>query len=246
MKREKIFEVLLNHGRYSDFLEEFKTVSKSNRSAYSLFMNSHMLHEYHTNENFKKIVENADYICPDGTPLLYSLNLLKGLKSERIAGNDIIFSMVEMAEINQLKIFFYGSTDKVLGLISDKIKRDYPKLTFKTFSPAFGKFDDSDLREHSKIINDFGTNILLVGLGCPKQETRMHQFRDNVNALMLGVGGAFLLFAGLDTRAPAWMRKLSLEWLYRLALEPKRLFKRYLITNTYFCWLFVKELFKRK
>lgn len=205
-----------------------------------------MLHEYHTKENFQTVVKNADYICPDGTPLLYSLNLMRGVKSERIAGNDIIFSLIDEAYKNNLKVFFYGSTKNVLDLISSKIKNEYPNLAFKVFSPPFGKFDNSDLEMHSKMINDFGTNILFVGLGCPKQETRMKMFKGKVNALMLGVGGAFLLFAGVDTRAPSWMRRMSLEWLYRLALEPTRLFNRYLITNTYFCWLFVKELFKRK
>ena len=152
MKKNKIFGIEINYGKFSEFIDEFVIVSKSNQSTYSLFMNSHMLHEYHTNEDFQGVVENADYICPDGTPLLYSFNLMKGVKSERIAGNDMIFSLVDEADKNRLKVFFYGSTEKVLDLISIKIKNEYPNLAFKVFSPPFGKFDNSDLELHSKMI----------------------------------------------------------------------------------------------
>lgn len=246
LKISKVFGITLNKGKFSDFMQEFIKVAKSKKSQYVLFMNSHMLHEFHTKMDFKAVVNEADYICPDGTPLLYSMNLLKSSNSERIAGNDVIFSMLSQAEIDELKVFFYGSTEKVLGKISDRLDKEYPKLKYKVYSPSFGEFDDQQLAEHSNLINDFGTNVLLVGLGCPKQEKRMYQMKGKVNALMLGVGGAFLLFAGIDSRAPKWMRDLSLEWAYRLTLEPRRLFKRYFITNSYFCWLFMNEVFKGK
>jgi N-acetylglucosaminyldiphosphoundecaprenol N-acetyl-beta-D-mannosaminyltransferase len=93
-------------------------------------------------------------------------------------------------------------------------------------------------------INASGAHIVMVSLGCPKQERWMAAMKGRVNAVMLGLGGAFLLYAGVDTRAPKWMRDLSLEWAYRLALEPGRLWKRYLITNSTFLWMSFVDQFR--
>ena len=93
-------------------------------------------------------------------------------------------------------------------------------------------------------INALGAHIIMVALGCPKQERWMAAMKGKVNVVMLGLGGAFLLYAGVDSRAPKWMRTLSLEWLYRLALEPRRLWKRYFITNSIFLSMFLKALVK--
>lgn len=101
-----------------------------------------------------------------------------------------------------------------------------------------------DLDAEAQRINATGAHIVLVSLGCPKQERWMGLMKGKVNAVMLGLGGAFLLYAGIDGRAPLWMRKLSLEWLYRLCLEPRRLWKRYLVTNSRFIMLVVGALLK--
>jgi len=245
MESKEIFEISVNYGSFGKFVHSFLEDARKRSSKYVLFMNSHMIHEYHRTKEFKLVVEEADFICPDGTPLLYSMNLLRSVRSDRVAGNDMIFSLLSEAQKNKLKVFFYGSTDHVLKKISDRIEREHPNVAYKTYSPPFGDFTNQDLEEHSELINEFGTNILMVGLGCPKQEKRMYHMKGKVNALMLGVGGAFLLYAGIDSRAPKLMRDLGLEWVYRLALEPRRLFKRYFITNTFFVWLVIKEIFRR-
>jgi N-acetylglucosaminyldiphosphoundecaprenol N-acetyl-beta-D-mannosaminyltransferase len=94
-------------------------------------------------------------------------------------------------------------------------------------------------------INAAGAQIVMVSLGCPKQERWMAAMKGRVNGVMLGLGGAFLLYAGVDNRAPRWMRDLSLEWLYRFMLEPRRLWRRYLVTNTQFLVLLAAEVFRR-
>nr|WP_252737309.1 WecB/TagA/CpsF family glycosyltransferase [Reichenbachiella agariperforans] len=204
-----------------------------------------MVYEAKCNAIFRNVIKNADYICPDGVPLLYASRIFGDNSYERVAGNDMIFSILQLAEKESLRVFFYGSTEQVLNIISKRLDSEYGSLNYKCYSPPFRKLTDVELHNHAEIINEYGANIVLVGLGCPKQEIWMEKMKPTVEALMLGVGGAFPLFAGIDTRAPLIVRRLALEWVYRWVLEPKRLFKRYLVTNTYFCYLFIKELVKK-
>lgn len=242
----EIFGIRVSVGEADEFLVAFIKLAKDRVSAYILFMNSHMLYENKKNDEFRKIVDNAVVVCPDGVPLLYSIKYFGKSNVDRIAGNDFIFSLVEMAEKEGLRVFFYGSTNEVLAKIKQKIQKEYSALKCKMYSPPFRSLSEHEMNQHAQLINDFQANIVLVGLGCPKQEYWMNQMKHKVNAPMFGVGGAFLFFAGIDSRAPKWMRNSGFEWLYRLVLEPRRLFKRYFITNSYFCWLFIKEVLKKK
>ena len=204
-----------------------------------------MIYESHHSTEFNHLLNKIDIICPDGVPLLYSMRILGKAKSERIAGNDMILSLLSKANSEKLKVFFYGSTEDVLGKIKFRMEREFPIVSTGYLSPPFGRIDEEELDRHAKEINVFESNIVLVGLGCPKQEIWIAKMLGKINAPMFGVGGAFLLFAGIDSRAPKWIRNWGLEWFYRLIHEPQRLFKRYLITNTYFCFLFMKELIRK-
>lgn len=112
-------------------------------------------------------------------------------------------------------------------------------------APPFRPATAEERKEEAERIAASGAQVVLVSLGCPKQEKWMAAMKGRIPAVMLGVGGAFLLYAGVDKRAPRWMRNLSLEWLYRLGLEPGRLWKRYLRTNTAFVLLYARTLFRR-
>ncbi len=145
-----------------------------------------------------------------------------------------------------MNVYLYGSTEDVLQEIYDRAQRDYPGVQIVgRESPPFRPLSDEELDETAQRINETGANVVLVSLGCPKQEKWMAKMHGKVNAIMLGVGGAFLLFAQRDTRAPKWMRDICLEWFYRLCLEPRRLWKRYLLTNPAFVWLVAKSWFSR-
>ena len=121
----------------------------------------------------------------------------------------------------------------------DRAARELPTLRIVGhWSPPFAPLEQMDLMTDAARINTSGAGIVMVSLGCPKQERWMAAMKGQVHAVMLGVGGAFLLYAGVDTRAPKWMRDLSLEWMYRLWLEPRRLWRRYLVTNSQFLVLF--------
>jgi N-acetylglucosaminyldiphosphoundecaprenol N-acetyl-beta-D-mannosaminyltransferase len=240
MNQAILFGIKIQLGRFQYLIEKILTDEKG----YVCFLNSHMIYEYKTKKEFKSVLDKANYILADGMPVVYSLKFLKGLAQDRIAGNDVVFSLVDKAKNEKLRMFWIGTSHEVLDKISSKLSDI--GVSHKTYSPPFKPIEAFDFSNQAEMINEYKPHMVLVGLGCPKQEIWMYNMRDRIQAPMFGIGGAFLLYAGVDTRAPKWMRNLSLEWLYRLILEPKRLFKRYLVTNSYFCFLFIKEFFKKR
>lgn len=233
MNQANLFSIPLSILSYKEYINRSIT-----QPGYTCFLNVHMVYEHHRNQTFKNVLNDATFVVTDGMPVVMSLKLFRNIKQERIAGNDVMFSLIDKAEKQSLKIFLIGSTTDVLDKVSSILTNR--GITHRTYSPPFLPIDDFDFDHQAQLINEYRPDLVLVGLGCPKQEIWMHRMCTKVQMPMFGVGGAFLLFAGIDKRAPKWMRNLSLEWFYRLLLEPKRLFKRYLTTNSYFIWLMLK------
>jgi N-acetylglucosaminyldiphosphoundecaprenol N-acetyl-beta-D-mannosaminyltransferase len=239
MNKEFVYDIPVSTGNYNDYVN-----SCLKEKGYSCFLNVHMVCEHHRNPNFQDVLKEAAYVVPDGMPLVFSLRLFHRIKQERIAGNDIMQSLIDKARLESLKVFLIGSTEEILATISSQLAQI--NVEHQTYSPPFLPIEEFNFDHQAAIISEYAPDMVLVGLGCPKQEIWMNRMKDKVEAPMFGVGGAFLLFAGIDKRAPQWMRKLSLEWFYRFLLEPKRLFKRYLTTNSYFLWLMLKQVFSKR
>ena len=228
----------LSTGSFDEHIREFARLGAARTSSYVCCVNAHMCVEAHEDPAFAAIVNGADRATADGMPVLNRLNSVHGLQQERVAGNDIMPALLAEAERQDLSIYLYGGQQDTLDLIQQRAAKELPRLRFAgALSPPFRPLSKADMAEHAARINASGAHIVLVSLGCPKQERWMAAMKGQVDAIMLGLGGAFLLYAGKDTRAPKWMRDLSLEWAYRFALEPGRLWKRYLITNSRFLWL---------
>jgi N-acetylglucosaminyldiphosphoundecaprenol N-acetyl-beta-D-mannosaminyltransferase len=145
-----------------------------------------------------------------------------------------MWALCERAEGERLPVVCYGSTDATLALLDARLRAAFPTLKVVMESPPFRALTAEEDTAAVERINTSGAGIVFVGLGCPKQERWMAEHRGRVNAVMIGVGAAFDFHAGTVQRAPAWMRDNGLEWLHRLASEPRRLWKRYLVTNTLF------------
>lgn len=217
-------------------------LAAAHESSYVCCVNAHMTVEASHDAKFRELVNRADFATSDGMPLTKALNWLSKQPQERVAGNDLTPAMFRAAEANGLSIFLYGGQEDVLSLMRERLRTEHPRLKIAGWeSPPFRPLSDEEMIAVAERINASGANLVFVSLGCPKQERWMAAMHGRVNAVMLGVGGAFLLYAGKDTRAPLWMRKLCLEWTYRLALEPRRLWKRYLVTNSIFIWLFANS-----
>jgi len=225
-------------------IEEWLSPESKKKSRYVCISNVNNVVEAQKNPLFKRIQNEADLSVCDGMPLVW-LARLKGLKlKERVYGLALMQQILREGEKKGYRNYFYGSTEGVLKAMVLKIRSQYPKLEICGFySPAFRPLTETEKESIAKDINDSGADIVWVGLGCPKQEIWMHEFKDRLSfPVLIGVGAAFDFLAGTKKQAPAFIQKSGFEWLFRLCCEPKRLWRRYLINNSIFLILLLKEL----
>ncbi|MQS89134.1 WecB/TagA/CpsF family glycosyltransferase [Companilactobacillus mishanensis] len=171
------------------------------------------------NTRFSNIVNNADYVIPDGIGIIKGANTLGTPMHGRITGFDTLMYLVKTANDKKLKVYLLGAKPEVIKASADRIKREFTGIDLVGYHDGY--FDDD-----KKIAEDIAAkkpNIVLVALGSPKQEYFINQFRDLNPAIWIGVGGSFDVFSGTKKRAPKIVQKLSLEWLYRLLKEPTRI-----------------------
>ncbi len=192
---------------------------------------------------FGERVRRIDLVVPDGQPVRWALNAFHraGLR-DRVYGPALTLHVLKSADADGLGVFLYGSTAATLEKLAAFIRRDYPGVRLCGLHPdRFREPTDAEDEEDVRRIRDSGAHIVLVGRGCPRQEAWVADHRGRVPAAMLAVGAAFDFHAGTLAQAPAWMQRAGLEWLYRLLREPRRLWKRYLTTNSYFIYLCLRR-----
>ena len=224
-----------------------KFVTDYQSSKYICISNVHMCMEVLDSNDYKKVIDNADIVIPDGKPIVWAQKILGHRKAEQVRGADLTLDLCEKASEKGISVGFYGSTVDTLKKINCNIKNDYRNLYIAySFSPPFRKLSNSEDRKIVNEINASGTKILFVGLGCPKQETWMANHKDVLNCTMIGVGAVFDFIAGNKKTAPVWIQSMGFEWLFRLISEPKRLWKRYIKHNPRFIWYFILQLLGKK
>jgi N-acetylglucosaminyldiphosphoundecaprenol N-acetyl-beta-D-mannosaminyltransferase len=195
---------------------------------------------------FKAVTNEADLVTPDGMPLVWGLKLLGYRDATRVYGPDLTPIVLQKAMENRIPVGFYGSSPAVLERLQAVIAQRFPALQIAyAFSPPFRALTSEEDEEIVAAINRSGARILFIGLNTPKQDFWMAAHRGRVQAVMLGVGAAFDFIAGTKSQAPRWMMRIGLEWLYRVATEPRRLWKRYLKHNPRFVVLFTMQLLGR-
>lgn len=216
-------------------------------SRYVCICNVHSVVTATQDADFLRVVEEADLATPDGAPLAWILRRQGIQAQERINGPDLMWRYLAEAERLGQVVSFYGSTSDTLERLKTTILRAFPHLQLgRMFSPPFSPLSQEEDAVEVARINNVATSVLFVGLGCPKQEKWMAAHRGRINAVMVGVGAAFDYHAGTIRRAPLWMQQNGLEWLHRLLSEPRRLWRRYLVTNTLFVVLIARQLFFRR
>jgi N-acetylglucosaminyldiphosphoundecaprenol N-acetyl-beta-D-mannosaminyltransferase len=247
MVKESIFTFPISIGSYKKFIDEIFSLAANQTSSYVCFANVHMTIEAYADNDFNSIVKNADIVTPDGQPLALFLKYLKKVNQERVCGMDVFPDLLREAEARGKSIFFYGTTDDVLHKIAEKAKREFPSLKISGFySPPFRQLSPQEKSDIIEMVNNTHPDLIFVALGCPKQEKWMSEHKGKLNGCMLGLGQAFHVYAETAKRSPAWMQRLSLEWAYRLYLEPRRLWKRYFYTNSLFLLLTAKYFFQSR
>lgn len=209
-------------------------------------INAHSFNVAQNDELFAEALRNGDYLIPDGASIVKACRWLKTKTQpkERIAGWNLF--LIEMEKLNAQggKCFFMGSSEKVLTLIKQRAKEDYPNISVETYSPPYkAEFSDEDNRAIISAINDANPDLLWIGMTAPKQEkwTYLHWQELDIDCHVGTIGAVFDFYAGTAKRAPKWWQEHSLEWLYRLMIEPKRMWRRYVVGNPLFLLNIRKE-----
>jgi N-acetylglucosaminyldiphosphoundecaprenol N-acetyl-beta-D-mannosaminyltransferase len=242
MQTKEFLSIKISLGTYTDFIDTLIEQALSGPFSYTCVANVHMLIEAHRDLAFAAVVNNAAIVTPDGQPLTWGLKFLYGIEQRRVAGMDLLPDLLSAAEKKYIPVFFYGGTDTLQNATKNHLASKYPNLKIAgMYSPPFRPLSETEETTILNMINNSGARLVFVVLGCPKQEKWMASVKGKINSVMIGIGGALPVLIGLQKRSPKWMQKAGLEWFFRLCLEPRRLFKRYAITNTLFVYLVLKE-----
>ena len=204
---------------------------------YICVSNVHTTVTAYKDPSYLAVQNNAIMALPDGGPLS-SVGRKRGYtQMERVTGPSYMEEILKVSGQYGYRHFFYGSSKETTDKMADVIKERYPDVIIAgVFNPPFRPLTAAEDTEVIKMITETQPNFVWVGLGAPKQEIWMAEHQYKIPGLMVGVGAAFDYLAGNIQRAPEWMQTANLEWFYRLCQDPKRLFKRYVVTNTSFIW----------
>lgn len=212
------------------------------RGKYICAANVHTTVTAHENSDYRNIQNLSFMTLPDGKPLSI-VGKKRGMESmERVTGPDFLEDILKETENKEYKHYFYGTTQNNLDSFISVIKKSYPNLKIVGVEPSV--FRPLTIQEEDELverINKSGADFVWVALGAPRQEILCNKLSKRTKAVWTAVGGALNVISGVIPRAPQWMQDYSLEWLYRLLKEPRRLFKRYFITNTKFLWYLLRD-----
>ncbi len=192
----------------------------------------------------QRFVENAAIVVADGEPLVWSSRSLGCPLPERVAGIDLVGRVCELAAREGFGVYLLGAKKAVVDKVAARLQERYPGLILSGVEDGY--FSDGEAETRARAVAESGARILVTAMGVPRQEYFIEQYWDRLGVTFaIGVGGSFDVLAGLRSRAPGLMQRAGLEWVFRLAQEPRRLWKRYLTTNAQFLYLMSRELLDR-
>lgn len=212
------------------------------RGNYICVSNVHTTVMSYEDENYRRIQNSGAMALPDGAPLSVYSRKHGFSDAQRVTGPDLMVELLKASKDEGYRHFFYGATQETLEAMRKAIERDYPGARIAgMYAPPFHPVCPEEDEAVVGLINHAKPDFIWVGLGAPKQEQWMYEHRGRLFGVSVGVGAGFDYLAGDIKRAPRWMQKLCLEWLYRLFQDPRRLWKRYLKTNLKFMKYIRKE-----
>lgn len=201
---------------------------------YICVSNVHTTVMAHDDPEYYKVQAESLLSIPDGKPLSV-IGRKQFPQMDRVTGPDLMRRLFEESKSKKIRHYFYGTTSENLDALIQKIKTDYPWVEVAGYEPSvFRPLSISEEKKLVERINKTQPDIVWVALGAPRQEKFCHKMQGKIDGLMIGVGGAFNVVSGVIDEAPQWMQDISMEWFYRFMKEPKRLFKRYITTNSRF------------
>ncbi len=235
LEHRYILGVRVDATSYRDATDRALAWARADESRYVCVANAHVVMEAHDSPAFRRIVSGADLVTPDGMSIVWTMRRF-GIRGQgRVYGPDLMLAVSEAAQAQRVPVGFYGGRAEGLERLVAVTLQRFPKLQVAyAYAPPFRPPTAEEDERVVAALNASGARILFVGLGCPKQERWMAEHMGRVQAVMLGVGAAFALHAGLVKPAPRWMQRAGLEWFHRLLMEPRRLWWRYAKHNPRF------------
>lgn len=235
----------IQYASFDDFVSTLESRVDHSISTTLLAMNSLKIHLGDKNPNLMKIFKDFDYITCDGQSMVWALNLLKGIKTNHLSGVELMIKLIDLANRKGYSVFFLGSHQNLLDKVKEKIDQEFTGIKKVGFQNGYYDIK-SDENEVIKKIAHFQPDLLFVAFGSPRKEEFIQKYKNEMNAkIMMGVGGSCEVFVG-EKKLDSLTKKLGLRWFVRMAQDPKRLFKRYLICNTYFAKKLFNDMISRK
>lgn len=242
--RISISNIKIDQCSMQEAIQATTALIEEKKNAYIVTPNIDHIVMLRKDAEFRRIYQEASLVLPDGMPILWAARFLGTPLKEKISGSDLFPKLCELANEKGYRIFFLGGRLGAADKASEILMKKYSKLQIvRTYCPPFGF--ENNANENNKIIQtikDVHPDILFVGLGAPKQEKWIYKHKDEYQVpVSIGIGATFDFESGMVKRSPIWMQKVGFEWLWRLIMEPKRLWKRYLIDDPVFFWLVLKQ-----
>lgn len=247
MVESRLLGVRMETRSLPDLVTESLTALRERREPFIFACaNPHSLVIARDDVEFREALDRASTVVADGVGCKWAAALTGSVVGPRITGSD--FFVAVMSALNQSggRAFFFGSRDEVLVKLGERVNRHFPRVTVSTLSPPFGQWSDDENMAMIDRVRAFSPDVLWVGMTAPKQEKWVARNARRLNVPVIGsIGAVFDYYAGVTQRAPPWICKLGLEWLYRLPREPRRLWRRTLVSAPQFLWLVVRERLAR-
>jgi N-acetylglucosaminyldiphosphoundecaprenol N-acetyl-beta-D-mannosaminyltransferase len=240
-EKKGIFGVLVSVTTYEDATARIVAAAKQRRPSCVDFTPLNILTDAAYDEGFRDRINEYDMTCPDGAPVWWYLNHYYDARIPApVTGTGTTLRVCEAVAREGISVYLYGSTPEVIEKLKVCLLTRFPALRIAgAESPPFRPLTVEEDEAMVRRANESGAGVFLISLGSPKQESFAHEHRDRIQAVQMCVGAAFDFISGNKKRAPRWMQQAGMEWVFRLAREPHRLFKRVLLGNTRFFWLLV-------
>lgn len=242
--KKNILGINIDSMKISDFVDLIEMKINSKKKVHVLGINAEKIVDTQKNKRFNEIIHNSEIIHADGFSILLASIFLGSKIPERVAGIDLMEQLLRLAETKRYTVYFLGAKSSVLNEMTNKLKKKYPDL--QVAGSRNGYFTEN---EWINIYNDLKylkPQIVFVGITSPIKEYLIdYLLKKNIESVFMGVGGSFDVLSGKVKRAPIWMQKCGLEWIFRLIQEPKRLFRRYLVGNLKFIKLLIIEVCRK-
>lgn len=237
--RELVIETYIDVLEWAPAIAKILHWAKHRESRSISVCNVHSVVAARSDPILREAINGSDMATPDGMPIAWLISHRQGRTQPRVSGMELTLALCAEAEAAGVVVSFYGSQPGTLDRLRASLTCNFPKLKIGTMiSPPYRQLTPEELSADILALNDSGAGIVFVGLGCPKQEVWMHANRSQIAAVQIGVGAVFDFMAGTIKRPPVWMQNAGLEWFGRLISEPRRLWRRYFVTNSLFlAWL---------